>query len=85
MRTITRGKTFTFNDFCVLVKDGQKGDLIDGEIYMASPDNTDANRLLTWLIRLLGDFIDEFDLGQLYHSERCKKRQTSTLSFNLWC
>lgn len=68
MRTITRKKPITFNEFRVLVKDGEKGDLIEGKIYMASPDNTDATELLTWLIRLLGDFIDLLDLGQLYHS-----------------
>ena len=43
-------QSITFEDFCFLVKDGQKADLIDGVIYMASPDNLDANRLSKWLI-----------------------------------
>src|SRR5690242_3011734 len=68
MGIITRRNSLTFDDFCVLVKDGQKGDLIEGVIYMASPDNTDANALEGWLIRLLGDFIETLDLGNLYHS-----------------
>jgi hypothetical protein len=31
-----------FEEFLVLVEDGQKADLLDGVIYMASPDNTDS-------------------------------------------
>jgi hypothetical protein len=31
--------------FCALVREDHKADLIDGIIYLASPDNTDANRL----------------------------------------
>ena len=42
----TKVGTYTFEDFCRIIKDGEKGDLIDGEIYMSSPDNTDANSFL---------------------------------------
>jgi Uma2 family endonuclease len=48
------------------VRDGQKADLIDGVIYMASPENTDAADLFTWLYRLLGDFVEAKDLGMVY-------------------
>src|SRR6516165_10065172 len=64
----TRTPALTFDDFCLLVKDGQKADLINGVIYMASPDNTDANDLFVWLLRLLGDFVEEKDLGKVYGS-----------------
>jgi Uma2 family endonuclease len=61
----TRSKGYTFEDFCVLVKDGQKADLIDGVIHMASPDNMDANDLFVWLIRLLADIVEINDLGKV--------------------
>lgn len=68
MKVLTRSGDFTYEDFCVLVKDGQKADLIDGVIYMASPDNTEANSLFVWLICLLSDFLEIKDLGQVFGS-----------------
>lgn len=68
MATATRIGSFTFDDFCVLVKDGQKADLIDGVIYMASPENLDANDLFVWLIVLISFFVEEKDLGKVYGS-----------------
>ncbi|MBI1833197.1 MAG: Uma2 family endonuclease [Planctomycetes bacterium] len=56
----------TFDEFSSLVKEGQKADLIDGVIYMASPDNTEAYRLNQWLLRLFDDFAFERDLGELF-------------------
>ncbi len=58
----------TYEDFCVLVNEDQKADLIDGVIYMASPDNTDANELFVWLICLFHDFVEYYDLGKVYGS-----------------
>ena len=40
---------FDFDDFCALVKDGQKADLIDGVIYMASPDSWETSLFFSWL------------------------------------
>lgn len=57
---------FTFDEFCVLVKDGQKADLIDGVIYMASPENLQANELFGWLFSLLTLYVQQKDLGQVY-------------------
>ena len=46
MATATAGcGVFTYDDFCALVHDDQKADLIDGVIYMASPENLEANEL----------------------------------------
>jgi Uma2 family endonuclease len=59
-------KLVTFEDFCFLVKDGQKADLINGVIYMASPDNLDANRLSKWLIGLWDDYVTEKDVGEIF-------------------
>lgn len=64
----TNGKQYTFEDFCFLIKDGEKGDLIDGVIYMSSPDNTEANSIFMWLGRLIGAFVEEHELGEVYGS-----------------
>jgi Uma2 family endonuclease len=71
--TAKRNGFVTFDDFCAFVHDGQKADLIDGVIYMASPENTDAADLFTWLITLMYDFVEHFDLGKIYGSRvACK-------------
>lgn len=59
---------YTFEDFCFLVKDGQKADLIDGVIYMASPESIDGHRLFQWLYILLVDFAEEKNLGEIFGS-----------------
>ena len=63
-----RSGPYTFADFCSRVEDGQKADLIDGVIYMASPDNTDAGDLFCWLLSILYDFCEHHDLGKVYGS-----------------
>ena len=69
MATATfRTGTLTFEDFLDLVGDGQKADLLDGVIYMASPDNVPANDLNSWLDAVLRGFVDERDLGNVYVS-----------------
>jgi Uma2 family endonuclease len=68
MSIAMRTRDITFEDFCFLVKDDQKADLIDGVIYMASPENTDANELLMWLIGLMGLFVQVNGLGKIYGS-----------------
>jgi Uma2 family endonuclease len=50
------------------VQDGQKGDLIDGVVYMASPDNTDNADLQSWLNALLHEFCNIYRLGKVYGS-----------------
>src|SRR5262249_2773839 len=50
-------------EFCSTIRLKEKADLIDGVIYMASPDNTDADDLGLWLIRLLGDFLEISGFG----------------------
>jgi hypothetical protein len=59
---------YTYEDFCWLVREDQKADLIDGVIYMASPENTDANEMFVWLVALFHDFAEYFDLGKVYGS-----------------
>src|SRR5579871_1826494 len=68
MATATRDRSLTFDDFCFLVQDGQKGDLINGAIHMASPENTDAYRIGKWLGGLLDQFLEERGLGEVFGS-----------------
>lgn len=58
----------TFEEFLDLIPDGQKADLIDGVIYMASPDNTEAADLQSWLAAVLELFVEVRDLGEIYVS-----------------
>jgi Uma2 family endonuclease len=66
MRRAARPGPYTFDDFCALVGDDQKGDLIDGVIYLTPPDTTDANNLFTWLVGILSVFAEEKELGHVY-------------------
>jgi hypothetical protein len=54
MSASSKRRIHTFEDFCEIVQDGQKADLIDGVIHTASPDNSDANEINVrgenWLI-----------------------------------
>ncbi|HJT78758.1 MAG TPA: Uma2 family endonuclease [Gemmataceae bacterium] len=67
MATAARTQLLTFTDFCVLTGD-RKADLIDGVIYMASPDNTEGNDLFGWLFSIMKFFVAARDLGKLYGS-----------------
>jgi Uma2 family endonuclease len=61
----TKKRLISFDEFCVLVKEDQKADLINGVIHMASPENIEANDLFVWLLRLIADYVDEKDLGKV--------------------
>jgi len=58
----------TYEDFCHLVCEDQKADLIDGVIYMASPENIDANNLFGWLFAVMSIFAEEKKLGHIFGS-----------------
>jgi Uma2 family endonuclease len=68
MATAPQDIRTTFEEFCDLIQDGQKADLIDGVVYMASPDNTAANLLNGWLYFLLSGYVDERQLGEVFLS-----------------
>src|SRR5262249_25513745 len=63
-----RRHLFTANDFEILVKDGQKADLIDGIIHMASPDSLEANDLFMFLATLFRLFVSQHRLGRVFGS-----------------
>src|SRR5260370_26039551 len=76
-RTVKRSGSVTFDEFCALVREDQKADLINGVIYMASPENTDANDLVGWLYWLISAIVEEFELGRAF-VERVAFRLTDT-------
>ncbi|HXG66473.1 MAG TPA: Uma2 family endonuclease [Blastocatellia bacterium] len=53
----------TAEDFFLLVPDGQKADLIDGVIYMASPDNIDSDQIGGFIKFLIQGFAEARGLG----------------------
>lgn len=61
----TRPGLYSFADFLELVREDQKADLLDGVIHMASPENTDHNKLVLWLATILGQYVEGHDLGQV--------------------
>src|SRR5260370_5655412 len=69
MATVTTpAGAYSFEDFCWIVKDGQKADLIDGVIYMASPDNTYADDLFGWLRSVTSIYVRRMKLGRIVGS-----------------
>ena len=59
----------TVEQFFSFLADGQKADLIDGVIYMSSPDSRRANKLTGFLHRLLEDFLEARGIGgEVYFS-----------------
>jgi Uma2 family endonuclease len=59
----TRSGCYTFANFVELIPEDQKADLIDGVIYLASPENIEHNMIILWLSRLIGLFLESRPLG----------------------
>jgi len=58
----------TIEEFYCLVPDGQKADLIDGVIYMASPDTRRSDRLGGFIKFLMQGYAAVQGLGEVYGS-----------------
>jgi Uma2 family endonuclease len=68
IRMKQRAGPHTFDDFCEMVREDRKADLINGVIYLASPETTDANELFGWLVALVNLFARREKLGDVYCS-----------------
>lgn len=68
IRLAERTGPHTYEDFCTLVREDQKADLINGVIYMASPENTDANDLVGWLFMVMRGYARRKKLGRVFVS-----------------
>jgi len=64
----TARQPITIKDFYRLVPDGQKADLIDGAIYMASPDSTENNQINNFLSFLMTGYAEIKNLGWIFIS-----------------
>ena len=64
MAMTTAGR-MRFDEFCRLTGE-QKADLIDGAVYRTPLDTTDANEILGWLMSVMLDFVERFDVGRLF-------------------
>ncbi len=63
-------RMWNFEDFCLLIPDGQKADLIDGVIYVASPDNLRNADLSSWLSRVLHRYLKARRIGGRVYGTR---------------
>jgi Uma2 family endonuclease len=68
MTATARSGVFTYDDFHAIINDYQKGDLIDGVIYMASPESLEANDLFGWLFTVMRIYIRKRKLGRIFGS-----------------
>ena len=59
-------RLMTSEEFLDWLQPGVFADLIDGEIVMHSPVNLRHARLINFLDRLLGGYIEHEDLGELH-------------------
>jgi Uma2 family endonuclease len=68
MSALREPDLLTVEDFFSLVEDGQKADLIDGVIYMASPDTPRNNEIASFVQVLMTCFAAVGELGKVYVS-----------------
>jgi Uma2 family endonuclease len=61
-------KLYSFEEFCEVIEDGQKADLIDGEIFLASPDSTLNYDIQGFLEELLRRYSRKRCPGKIYGS-----------------
>ncbi len=64
-------RMYTVEDFYLLVEDGQKADLIDGVIYLASPDTEISDDLNSFLLTLLRTYTRQRTGGRVSGSRFC--------------
>jgi len=60
-------KQWTLEELHSLPDDGNKYELIDGELYVTPPPNTDHEKILARLSRLLEPYVARERLGFVYH------------------
>ncbi len=63
----------TFEEFCALIREDQKADLINGVIHMASPPTFEHEDLFGFLLMLLRGYVREKELGHVLGSRAAMK------------
>jgi Uma2 family endonuclease len=66
--TASAAELMTVDTFNAIVGDGQKADLIDGVIYMASPDTVENDQIASCLHTVLRSYVEKRDLGRVFGS-----------------
>jgi Uma2 family endonuclease len=56
-------KVITFEQFYEIAGESEKADLLDGKIFRDSPAVSKHGFIVTWLTRILGQFVESYDLG----------------------
>ncbi len=59
------GRRMTEEEFVAWCNEKTKAEWVDGEIIIMSPVNDSHWRLNIWLTRLLGEFVEHYELGEL--------------------
>lgn len=65
MTTQTRTGPVSFAEFLELIREDQKADLIDGVIYMASPESVGHNDCIGFLFNVLSQFVRRRGFGRV--------------------
>lgn len=58
-------KPITFAEFYETVEDNVKADLLDGRIIRDSPAVPEHARIVTWITRLPGNYVEHFGIGEV--------------------
>jgi Uma2 family endonuclease len=67
-RAAPRSGVFTYADFCAVVGEDRKADLIDGAIYLDGPESVKNNELFGWLLVMIGLYVRQRNLGAIHCS-----------------
>jgi len=59
------GRRMTETEFMEWISDKTRADWVDGEVVMMAADSTDNSDFSIWLLRLVGEFIEHFELGKV--------------------
>ncbi len=63
----------TFDEFCTIIREDQKADLINGVIYMAAPPTFEHEDLFGFLLMLLRGYVREKKIGHVLGSRAAMK------------
>jgi Uma2 family endonuclease len=59
----------TEEEFVAWCDEDVKAEWVDGEVIIMSPSSTRHVRIVTWLSRVVGDYVEEHDLGEVFGGE----------------
>lgn len=59
----------TEDEFVAWCDEDVKAEWVDGEVIIMSPSSSRHVRIVNWLIRVLGDFVEDRDLGEILGPE----------------